>query len=131
MDVESDIDQKPDKAIRAAIEPQKTCVRICRHCGKEFEVLERRGGRKYCGQGCAHEGKLSLNRQYRLAAQGGKRYCVDCGAWLDPPGSSGGRPKKYCTECSRRRLRRYEAEKKKRKNQKYQELKNVENEKKR
>ena len=125
MVVDKNIDHVKPGTAKQAIKPEKTCVRICRHCGKEFEVLERRGGRKYCGQGCAHEGKLSLNRQYRLAAQGGKRYCVDCGSSLDPPGSSGGRPQKYCAEHRRRRLRRYEAEKKKRKNQKYQELKNV------
>ena len=123
MGIESSSDQAKSKTTRAGIEGEKTPIRICRHCGNEFEVAERRGGRKYCKPECSHMGKLAWNRQHRLAAQ--DRYCVDCGAWLDPPGSSGGRPQKYCSEHRRRRLRRYEAEKKKRKNQKYQELKNV------
>jgi len=127
--IESSSDQAKSKTTRAVVEGEKTPIRICRHCGNEFEVAERRGGRKYCKPECSHMGKLAWNRQHRLAAQ--DRYCIGCGVVVAGPGHKGGRPRLRCEECSRRRLRRYEAEKKKRKNQKYQELKNVENEKKR
>ena len=116
MGVESSVDHNEGSAI---IQPTERAKKhVCGLCGFELPTEHGRGRRRrYCSELCRHTMKVLMTRAGRRKFQNGmKPICRVCGCVLDPPGSSGGRPQKYCAEHRRRRLRRYETEKKRRKN---------------
>ncbi len=112
-------DQKQPTASHVAVIASET--RSCARpgCGALFCALDGRGGRLYCGSVCSHDVKIQQTRSGRRIWLGTEKRprCQDCGEELDPPGARGGRPPSYCPQCRRKRLRRYEAEKKRRKEQ--------------